>query len=256
MARANRLRSIDGGVYHVTDRCHDREFLLKFACDRDAYRTRLREHLPEYDVSLLDYCLTRNHVHLIIDTPNRSELSGLMRAVQGEFARGYNRRKNRMNAFWGDNYHATMVEGGEYLWRCLCYVELNMVRCGVVSHPREWRWVGYHEIMGCVRRNRLIDLEQLCWRLGTDDLESVRKNLEASLAGAIERDLVKRDPIWTESLAVGSPGYLERIEPQILSRRTAKIVDVGERIWALREAPVAYGAENGVENRSISPKSM
>jgi hypothetical protein len=22
-------------------------------------------------------------------------------------------------------------------------IELNMVRCGVVSHPREWPWVGY-----------------------------------------------------------------------------------------------------------------
>jgi hypothetical protein len=37
MARANRLR-IDGGVFHLTHRCHNQAFLLKFACDRDAYR--------------------------------------------------------------------------------------------------------------------------------------------------------------------------------------------------------------------------
>jgi hypothetical protein len=40
-----------------------------------------------------------------------------------------------------------LVEGGQHLWRCLCYIELNMVRCGVVSHPREWEWVGYHELI-------------------------------------------------------------------------------------------------------------
>jgi putative transposase len=34
------------------------------------------------------------------------------------------------------------------LWRCLCYIELHMVRCGVVKHPQEWPWVGYHEIRG------------------------------------------------------------------------------------------------------------
>jgi putative transposase len=77
--------------------------------------------------------------------------------VAGEFARAYNRRKGRTNAFWGDNYHATLVEEGTYLWRCLCYIELNMVRAGVVSHPREWPWAGYHEIMGERKRNRLFD---------------------------------------------------------------------------------------------------
>jgi REP-associated tyrosine transposase len=40
------------------------------------------------------------------------------------------------------------MEEGRHLWRCLCYIELNMVRARVVSHPREWEWVGYHEIMG------------------------------------------------------------------------------------------------------------
>jgi putative transposase len=126
MARANRLRG-DGGIFHVTHRCHDREFLLKFARDRNAYRAKLREHLRQYEVSILDYCVTCNHVHLLVDAPERDELSGLMRQVEGEFAKAYNRRKQRSNAFWGDPYHATVVEAGDYMWRCLCYIELNMV---------------------------------------------------------------------------------------------------------------------------------
>ena len=59
-----------------------------------------------------------------------------------------------MNAFWGDNYQATLVESGRYLWESQCYIELNMVRCGVVKHPREWDWVGYQEIMGHRQRYR------------------------------------------------------------------------------------------------------
>jgi hypothetical protein len=57
MPRGNRLGT-DGGVFHVTQRCHNRQFLLKFARDRDAYRARLRGHLSKYDVWMLDYCLT------------------------------------------------------------------------------------------------------------------------------------------------------------------------------------------------------
>ncbi len=107
-----------------------------FAIDRDGYRAKLREHLPQFEVALLDYCITFNHVHLLLDAEERMQISGLMRMVAGEFARAYNRRKARSNAFWGDNFHATLVEDGIYLWRCLCYIELNMVRCRRVAHPK------------------------------------------------------------------------------------------------------------------------
>ena len=244
MARANRLR-VDGGVFHVTHRCHNREFLLKFACDRNAYRAKLLEHLGQYEVWLLDLCETSNHVHLIVDAPEREQLSGLMREVEGEFAKAYNRRKRRDNAFWGDPYHATAVESGEYLWRCLCYVELNMVRCGVVTHPRDWQWVGYHEIMGGRQRYRVLDLERLCWRLGTGSLEEVRKNLEASLAERIARGQMKRETCWTESLAVGSAGFVEKFKPADFSRRETRIVEAEEGAWALQETASPYGQKTG-----------
>jgi putative transposase len=112
MPRGNRLRG-DGGVFHLTHRCHNRAFLLKFARDRNGYQTRLREQLCHHDVLLLDYCLTSNHVHLLVDAQERLEVSGLMRAVAGEFTRAYNRRKGRVNAFWGDNFHS---DTGCWIW--------------------------------------------------------------------------------------------------------------------------------------------
>ena len=62
MPRAHRLK-VAGGLFHLTRRCHNRAFLLRFARDRDAYRAKLRQKLKHFDVSLLDYCLTCNHVH-------------------------------------------------------------------------------------------------------------------------------------------------------------------------------------------------
>jgi putative transposase len=252
MARANRLRG-DGGIFHVTHRCHDREFLLKFARDRNAYRAKLREHLRQYEVSILDYCVTCNHVHLLVDAPERDELSGLMRQVEGEFAKAYNRRKQRSNAFWGDPYHATVVEAGDYMWRCLCYIELNMVRCGVVKHPQDWQWVGYHEIMGARQRYRLLDLERLCWRLGGARLEEVRKNLEAGLAERIARDPMKREPCWTESLAVGSALFVEKFKPADFSRRNTEIVETATEVWSLQESVIPYGLQTGPKRAAEAP---
>ena len=169
-------------------------------------------------IFIVDYCVTCNHVHLLVDGAERREISGLMQEVASEFARAYNRRKHRMNAFWGDNYHGTLVEEGEYLWECLCYIELNMVRAGAVSHPSQWPWLGYPEIMGERQRYRLLDLDRLCWRLRAADLEQVRKNLAVSLAERIARNELKRQARWTESLAVGSRAFLETVQPLISER--------------------------------------
>ena len=99
MGRANRL-TVEGGIFHVTHRCHNQAFLLKFARDRDAYREKLREALADFGgLSLLDYTITCNHVHLLLEAESKPELSGFMQKVAGELARNYNRRKKRTNAF-------------------------------------------------------------------------------------------------------------------------------------------------------------
>ena len=180
--------------------------------------------------------------------PGWGRISRLMQEVASEFARAYNRRKHRMNAFGGDNYHGTFVEEGEYLWECLCYIELNMVRAGAVSHPSQWPWLGYPEIMGERQRYRMLDLDRLCWRLRAADLEQVRNNLAVSLAERIARNELKRQARWTQSLAVGSRAFLETVQPLISERSETEIAMTAGNIWSLHEAMVPYGQQTGSKN--------
>jgi len=53
------------GHYHLTHRCHDRQFLLRFAKDGDGYRHRLREAIGSVAAWLLTYNITSNDVHLM-----------------------------------------------------------------------------------------------------------------------------------------------------------------------------------------------
>lgn len=48
---------------------------------------------------------------------------------------------------------------------CLRYVNMNMVRAGKVSHPRQWRWCGYDELTGRRQRYRILDVQRLANRL-------------------------------------------------------------------------------------------
>ena len=180
MPRAKRYL-LPGHIYHLTHRCHNRQFLFPFAVHRNRYRAKLRAAARLFDLSLLDYSITSNHVHLLAFAEAPDQVSEFVQKADGEFAQDYNRRKGRSGAFWQDRFHSTLVDSGQYLFECIKYIELNMVRCGVVKHPSQWPWCGYAELMGHRERFRLLDMGRLLALLQTNDLADFRQNLVVSL---------------------------------------------------------------------------
>jgi putative transposase len=246
MPRANRY-IVPGFAYHLTHRCHNREFLLKFAMDRQRYRIRLREALLDGSVSLLTYNITHNHVHLLAYAEDTTAVAAMMQQAAGEFARDYNRRKQRTGAFWEGRYHVTMVDSGRYLWECLQYIELNMVRCGEVAHPGQWEWSGYREMMGARKRNQLLNLDKLLDLSGARCIEEFREHLLHGLNERIERRHLEREAMWTEALAVGSQSFVEGMQRGIHHRQQLETVEDGDA-WVLREM---YEPVFGPENRPM-----
>ena len=95
-----------------------------------------------HDVKVLDYMVTSNHVHVLLWTAHTDSVARMMQSVEGTSDRDFNRHKGREGAFWRDRYHPTLIENGEHLRRCLLYIDLNMVRAGLVDHPERWRRSG------------------------------------------------------------------------------------------------------------------
>ena len=93
--------------------------MLRLGRDRDAYRSLLREKVRGAGVDLYAYCLTSNHVQILLRRSDGERIAPLMKSVADEFAQAYNRRKGRSGAYWGDRYHATLIDSDEYLWCCL-----------------------------------------------------------------------------------------------------------------------------------------
>src|SRR5690606_12157481 len=65
MPRANRY-FLKGHVWHITHRCHRREFLLKFAKDRQRWLYWLFEARKRFGLCVLNYMVTSNHIHLLV----------------------------------------------------------------------------------------------------------------------------------------------------------------------------------------------
>jgi putative transposase len=163
-----------------------------------------------------------------------------MQQLEGEFAEYYNLRKHRSGSFWGERFHCTMIDGGDHLWNCLRYIDLNMVRAGVVGHPSEWAWCGYQELVGKRERFRLLEIDRLVELLGLSDRESLAEIHRQRIVEAIRAGRLIREGIWTESIAVGSEAFLREIASRNKIRKKLKIARTGDGSWYVRENKTRY----------------
>lgn len=128
-----------GACYHITHRCLNREFLFKYSKYRVFYIRNLYKAVKKYRIDILDYIVTSNHIHLLVAAKDGNEISKGLRYLHGIMGQWYNIQKGNSGSFWSDRFHSTRIQSGAHLARCLIYIDLNMVRSGVVKHPSEWR---------------------------------------------------------------------------------------------------------------------
>jgi putative transposase len=239
MPRANR-HHLPGYIWHITHRCHQRQFLLRFARDRRAWIRWLFTARQRFGLCVLDYAVTCNHVHLLVRDRGHSEIARSLQLVAGRTGQAYNQRKRRRGAFWEDRYHATAVDTGDHLARCLVYIDLNMVRAGVVGHPAAWESGGYHEIQAPRRRYRIIDREALANTLGLRSVSELATAHAEWVDEAIRSAAQGRVPQWSEALAVGRSDFVARISAELgVVARNRRIEPFGPG-HMLREASETY----------------
>ena len=93
MARAKR-HYIPRQVWHITHRCHKREFLLKFVKDRKRWLHWLFEAKRRYSLVILNYAVTSNHIHLLVaDDKERDVIPDSIKLIAGRTGQEYNQRK-------------------------------------------------------------------------------------------------------------------------------------------------------------------
>jgi putative transposase len=211
------------------------------------YKARLR-----FDLTVLNYCVTSNHVHLLVyDDRGDGSIAKSIQLVAGRIAQEYNQRKNRKGAFWEDRYHATAIETGEHLLRCIVYIDLNMVRSGVVTHPQQWHHGGYREVQRPRRRYVLIDYDRLGHLSGFDDFPQFQKAHREWVKNALMEKGKHREALWSESVAVGSRDYVAQVGKALGGMARGRSIRKVAEGWELRETQVPYNANSLAKNRVI-----
>jgi hypothetical protein len=116
----------------------------------------------------------------------------------------------RHGAFWEDRYHATAIEINEQLQRCLVYIDLNIVRARVVTHPCNWTHSGYREIQKPPKRYGIIDLRELSSLCGFGDVATFQRAHRGWVDDSLAREAMTREDGWSKAIAVGNLNFVEK----------------------------------------------
>jgi len=160
--------------------------------------------------------------------------------VAGRTGQEYNKRKKRKGACWEDRYHATAVETGDHLLRCLVYIDLNMVRAGVVKHPLEWIFGGYIEIQSPRRKCSLIAYRNLAALNGFKTYEGFREAHRELVEEKLRSVNNGYQSEWSQSIAVGSKTFIEEIKKKTLASWQKEGRRLGKVICFSYESPWAF----------------
>ena len=223
---------IDNACYHITHRCHNKEFLFHYKKYRRYYVRHLFLMSKRYNIEVLNFVVTSNHVHLLLVAKKSERISDGLRYLHGRVAQWCNLELKSSGSFWSDRFHSTLIQDGAHLGKCLFYIDLNMVRAGVVRHPSEWDSCGYGEFYNPKQRCGIVNMPRLLRVLDIPDVENFRKWHTLTLDELIrKRDNARKD-FWSRAFAVGDPDWLrERLRES--GRKRMKVMETGDVSFAI-----------------------
>ena len=131
---------IPGFPYHVVQRGNNREACFIEPENYQFYLELWKKLSKQYEVDVHAYCLMTNHIHFLATPATVTALSNTMKVVGSRYAQYINKKYRRTGTLWEGRHRASLIQKECYLLACYCYIELNPVRAGIVSSPKEYRW--------------------------------------------------------------------------------------------------------------------
>ena len=131
---------VDGGLYHITSRGHNRYALFHDPRDYEAYKDIVRKYKKIFAFELFHYCLMPNHIHLLLRILTGKELPTVLQCLNQAYARHYKRSYKLIGNLFQGRYKSLFVDKDSYLLECGRYIERNPYRARLVKDPSDYRW--------------------------------------------------------------------------------------------------------------------
>ena len=146
MPRSPRIADPEA-FWHVITRGNRELRVYRDNRDRTNFLDRLGRVCDRHGWECHAYCLLGTHYHLLLgfDAPT---LSPGMHQLNSGHAHWFNRRYATEGHVFERRFWSRAVRAEADFLGTARYVELNAVRAGLVTHPRDWRWSSYRAHVG------------------------------------------------------------------------------------------------------------
>ena len=179
MPRTGRML-VNGGVYHITNRGHNRYRLFHDPKDYKAYKDIIRKYKKRFAFELFHYCLMPNHIHLLLRICIGQELPHLLQCLNQAYAKHYKRSYKLVGNLFQGRYKDVFVDKDSYLMECGRYIERNPYRAGMVNDPSDYCWSSC-KFYTKGKNDDIITVDPLYLELGGTNVERMRKYHECLL---------------------------------------------------------------------------
>ncbi|MBI2430356.1 MAG: transposase [Ignavibacteriales bacterium] len=130
--------SIENGIFFLTVRCAHgmKPFLIDIACE--TYLIVLQEKLRDFNSTLFAYVLMPDHMHLLLQLPEKVSLNKLMNHINGTSARKVNNVLGSTGVkFWQGGFHDVYVRRPKDFAIKVNYIHNNPVKAEIVQRPED-----------------------------------------------------------------------------------------------------------------------
>lgn len=143
--------------YHIVNRGNQKQQIFFEGNDYKKYLELLKRNKRKYGFKLLGYCLMPNHVHLLLEPDEPTNLAKIMQSITQSYTLWFNKKYNKVGRLWQGRFKNMVVHKDKYFIDCVYYIEVNPVRAGLAQSPSDYAWSSYYERVFSVD-NSILDL--------------------------------------------------------------------------------------------------
>jgi REP element-mobilizing transposase RayT len=211
MARQPRME-FPGAFYHIIVRGNQKQDIFVEDQDKIEYLKRLKRYKKECGFILYAFVLMTNHVHLLIETPNKP-ISKIMHLINFTYTQYFNRKYGKVGHLFQGRYKSFLCDRDEYLLSLVRYIHLNPVRAKLVKGPQEYRWSSYHSYL--TEAKDLIDTDRVLGVFSERILQA-RRRYRDFIYEAIGEGRNEEFYRVINQQVLGSDKFLEQVESKIV----------------------------------------
>ena len=213
MARQPR-NFVSGIPVHLIQRGNNRSACFFQPRDYRTYLEKLQQCSRQFDVSIHNYVLMTNHVHLLVTPESAFGISLMMHSLGTYYVHYVNRHYERTGTLWEGRYKDCLIDTDSYFLTVSRYIELNPVRAGICQNPAQYLWSSFRRLAAGTPDN-LVRPHPLYVALGATD-----RDRQARYAGLFQGEIPEttlrsiRDGC-NKSCVLGDSQFKQRIEGQL-----------------------------------------